>query len=330
MSRPLTGATTRVPARRSVRRLLALVVVVPALLLAGCQDEPAPEESTPEVVTTDIADVEVSGEAGEKPTVSYDGAFEAASTERVVLTEGDGPEVQLGQKVSLNYLGVNGRDGMEFDTSYGNPEPASFVLEEGQLIAGFLTALEGATVGSRVVVGITPDDGYGPAGGQPDAGIEAEDSLIFVIDVLDATDVLKRAAGTAVAPLAGFPTVALAEDGTPTVTVPAGPPPTEPLFQKLIVGDGEVITIGQTLTVHYVLAKWADGSVLESSWANGAPVPLPLINGQVMPALIAQLEKDVTVGSQVMLVVPPEAASEGASEPVTDTLVFVFDILAAD
>ncbi len=47
-----------------------------------------------------------------------------------------------------------------------------------------------------MLVGITPDDGYGPAGGQPDAGIEEDDSLLFVIDVLDAVDVLKRAAGT--------------------------------------------------------------------------------------------------------------------------------------
>ncbi len=330
MPRPLTGArSARVPARRPVRRLLALVLVLPALLLAGCQDEPEPEASAPEVVTSDIADVEVTGEPGEKPTVSYDGTFEAASTERLVLEEGTGPEVQLGQKVSLNYLGVNGRDGMEFDTSFDNPAPASFVLEEGQLIDGFITALEGVKAGSRVVVGITPDDGYGPAGGQPDAGIEAEDSLIFVIDVLSSTDVLERAAGTTQEPLAGLPTVALAEDGTPTVTVPAGPPPTEPLFQKLIVGEGDTIELGQTLTVHYVLQQWSDGEVLESSWAKGAPVPLPLVQGQVMPTLIANLE-GVAVGSQVMLVVPPDAASEGAAEPVTDTLVFVFDILDAE
>lgn len=329
MSRPLSGAVSaRVPARRPVRRLLALVL--PALLLAGCQDEPVRDASATEVVTSDIADVEVEGEFGDTPTVSYAGTFETASTERVVLEEGSGPEVQLGQKVSLNYLGVNGRDGMEFDTSYDTPDPTSFVLEEGQLIDGFITALEGVKAGSRVVVGITPEDGYGPAGGQPDAGIEADDSLIFVIDVVSSTDVLERAAGTAQEPLAGLPTVALAEDGTPTVTVPAGPPPTEPLFQKLIVGEGDTIELGQTLTVHYTLVKWADGSVLESSWANGAPVPLPLVQGQVMPTLIANLEKNVTVGSQVMLVVPPGAASEGAAEPVTDTLVFVFDILDAE
>ena len=321
MPRPLTGAL-------SVRRLLVLALVVPALLLAGCQDEPDPDATAPEVVTTDVADVEVTGEPGEKPVVAYDGRFEAESTERVILTEGTGAEVKMGQKVSLQYLGVNGRDGMEFDTSYGTPTPASFVLEQGQLIAGFITGLEGVRIGSRVLVGITPDDGYGPAGGQPDAGIEEDDSLLFVIDVLDATDVLKRATGEAVVPPNGIPTVVLAEDGTPTVTPPAGPAVTETLIQPLITGPGPVVESGQSLTVHYVLVRWETGEVVESSWANGAPVPLPVGSGQVMQALDAALIGK-TVGSQVMVVVPPDEASKGATEPVTDTLIFVFDILDA-
>ena len=71
----------------------------------------------------------------------------------------------------------------------------------------------------------------------------------FVIDVIDAVDVLKRAAGTAVPPVAGLPTVTLAEDGAPTITVPAGPPPTELLVTDLIVGAGEPVAENQTLTV---------------------------------------------------------------------------------
>ena len=158
-----------------MRRLLIGLLLLPALLLSACQQAPGdePTPSTEDVVTSDIADVDVSGEAGEKPVVSWDGRFEAAATERRVLEEGkpDAKVVALGDRVELNYLGVNGRDGTEFDTSFGNPEPASFVLKEGALIAGFITALEGAKVGSRVMVGITPEDGYGAQGGQPSAGI---------------------------------------------------------------------------------------------------------------------------------------------------------------
>jgi len=314
--------------RLTPRRLLA-TLVLPVLLLTGCADEPAePDPTASEVVTSDLSDVEVTGDVGDKPTVSYDGRFETDTTERVVLEEGDGAALQLGQKVELNYLGVNGRDGMEFDTSFGNPEPASFVLEPGQLIDGFITGLEGVKIGSRVLVGISPEDGYGPAGGQPDAGIEKDDSLLFVIDVLDATDVLKRAKGTPVEPGAGLPTVTLAADGAPTIEVPSGPPSPKTLEQTLITGEGAPVEEGQTLTVHYTLVGWESGEVIESSWENGAPVPLPLVQGQVMPALVASLTGK-PVGSQVMIVVPPQVASEGAAEPVTDTLVFVFDILDA-
>ena len=41
----------------------------------------------------------------------------------------------------------------------------------------------------RVVVIIPPDQGYGPSGGQPDAGISATDTLVFVIDILAAQPV---------------------------------------------------------------------------------------------------------------------------------------------
>ncbi len=322
MPQPLLG-------RLTPRRLLA-ALVLPVLLLTGCADEPGEAApSTSDVVTSDVAEVEVEGEFGEKPTVAYDGTFETETTERVVLEEGEGEPVALGQKVQLNYLGVNGKDGTEFDTSFGNPEPASFVLEQGQLIDGFITGLEGVAIGSRVLVGISPDDGYGPAGGQPDAGIGAEDSLLFVIDVLDATTPLKRATGSAAEPLgAGLPAVVLAENGAPTITPPSGPPPTKLVIRPLIVGAGPAVAEGQTLSVHYTLVSWASGEVIESSWTNGTPVSLPLVQGQVMKPIIAGLG-DKTVGSQVMLVVPPAEASEGAAEPVTETLVFVFDILDA-
>lgn len=315
-----------------VRRLLIGLLLLPALLLSACQDAPGddPSPTTEDVVTTDIADVAVEGEPGEKPELSWDGRFEAAATERRVLTEGEegAKVVALGDRVELNYLGVNGRDGTEFDTSYGKPEPASFVLKEGALIAGFLTALEGAKVGERVMVGITPEDGYGGQGGQPSAGIEADDSLIFVIDVIDTTPVLSRATGTPVPPQAGLPTVVLAENGAPTVTIPAGPPPASTLLQQLITGTGPQTAEGQTVTAQYTLVYWETGEVVESSWTQGAPVTLPLVPGQVMAPILAGLIGQ-PVGSQVMLVVPPEIASEGATTPVTNTLVFVFDILDA-
>jgi len=54
------------------------------------------------------------------------------------------------------------------------------------VIAGFDEGLVGQTVGSRVLLVIPPDKGYGPEG-NPQAGIGGTDTLVFVVDLL-ATD----------------------------------------------------------------------------------------------------------------------------------------------
>ena len=47
--------------------------------------------------------------------------------------------------------------------------------------------LVGVPVGSRVMLVIPPQDGYGSAG-QASVGIKGTDTLVFVVDVLDAVN----------------------------------------------------------------------------------------------------------------------------------------------
>ncbi len=321
-----------------MRRLLALSVV-PLLLLAGCGDTPdAPDptssssEGAPAPTDSDVESVEVAGAEGEKPTVEFAAPFGVAATERTVLREGDGPAVALGQKVTVEYLAVNGRDAAEFDSSYDRA-PATFILDEGTVIPGFATGLDGVNVGSRVLVAVAPDDGYGPQGGVPDASIEADDTLLFIIDVTAASDVLDRATGAPVEPPDGLPGVTLAEDGKPTITVPEGPAPTELVVQPLITGEGPVVEAGQQITVHYTGVKWPGGEQFDSSWDRGSPATFPIGTGGVIPGWDAGLVGQ-PVGSQVLLVVPPAQGYGEQGNPQggisgTDTLVFVVDILDA-
>ena len=53
------------------------------------------------------------------------------------------------------------------------------------MIAGWDEGLVGQTVGSQVLLVVPPDKGYGAAG-QPNAGISGTDTLVFVVDILDA------------------------------------------------------------------------------------------------------------------------------------------------
>ncbi len=99
------------------------------------------------------------------------------------LKPGDGPVVSNTATVSVCYMGVNGRDGSVFDSSYQRGEPATFSL--GGVVPGFQKAIAGQKVGSTVAVAMTSADGY--PDGQPDAGIQKGDSLVFAIKILNAS-----------------------------------------------------------------------------------------------------------------------------------------------
>ena len=76
----------------------------------------------------------------------------------------------------------NWNTGEIFDSSWQRGAPATFPTDG--VIQGFRDALVGQTVGSQVIAIIPPDLGYGPQGGTPDGSIGAEDTIVFVVDIL--------------------------------------------------------------------------------------------------------------------------------------------------
>lgn len=328
-----------------LRRAL-LILLVPALLLAACGDSEdtidtsdttdADSEATDGTSAPDADDeaaleeIEVGGEDGEQPTLEFDKPFSVGTTVRRILTEGEGEEIVDGANVTFDFVFINGRDGSEYGTSYGT-EPATVTLDTS-LLAGARTGLLGLQEGSKALVAIAPDDGFGPQGGDPESGLEEDDTLLFVIDVHSVSFPLTRAEGTAVAPVAGLPTVTLDDDGAPTITVPDADAPAELVAQPLIEGEGAVVESGQTITVHYTGVLWDTGAVFDSSWEGGSSASFSIGTGGV----IAGWDKGLvgrTIGSQVLLVIPPAdgygEAGQGETIPPNATLVFVVDILDA-
>lgn len=103
--------------------------------------------------------------------------------ELATLIKGAGETVAQGDNVTLHYSGfVWG--GEKFDSSWDRGQPAQFQLSQGQLIEGFIKALDGQTVGSQVIAIIPPSEGYGA---QEQASIPANSTLIFVVDILGTT-----------------------------------------------------------------------------------------------------------------------------------------------
>ncbi|AQT82782.1 peptidylprolyl isomerase [Mycolicibacterium litorale] len=117
------------------------------------------------------------------PVVKVSAPFSVAETQVHTLQAGTGPVVAPTATVSVCYMGVNGRDGSVFDSSYERGEPAEFSLDG--VVPGFQKAIAGQKVGSTVAVAMVPADGYPQ--GQPAAGIQPGDTLVFAIKILSAS-----------------------------------------------------------------------------------------------------------------------------------------------
>lgn len=178
-----------------------------AVLLSGCGSEtssasPSPTSETAAAVspcptaTPDSGGVPEWTLAGTTGSVAVTGStdtaaprvdvttpFSVSQTQVHTLTAGDGPVVPGTASVSVCYMGVNGRDGSVFDSSYLRGAPVDFRLDG--VVPGFQKAITGQKVGSTVAVAVTSADGYPQ--GQPRAGIQPGDTLVFAIKILDAT-----------------------------------------------------------------------------------------------------------------------------------------------
>ena len=117
------------------------------------------------------------------PRVDVTSPFSVTQTEVHTPHGGDGPVVAPTATVSVCYMGVNGRDGHVFDSAYERGSPAQFPLDG--VVPGFQKAIAGQKVGSTVGVAMTSADGC--PDGQPSAGIQKGDTLVFAIKILTAS-----------------------------------------------------------------------------------------------------------------------------------------------
>jgi peptidylprolyl isomerase len=314
----------------SKKILSAIALAALVLSLAACSStSTAASDCTPTKSGTASDSVKVTGKFGAAPKVTVKKGLTTKTTERSVVIQGNGPVADEGNTAALAITAYNGTTGKELSSSgYTEGTLTVVPVDAKQVIPGVAKAVECSAAGSRVVAAITPADGFGDQGSS--MGVGAKDTLVLVIDVVQVTKATK-ADGKPQPPVAGMPTVKLAKNGTPTVTIPKTAPPTDLKIAVLKKGTGAKVKSGATVTVQYVGELWATGTVFDSSWSRGAPSGFPTTG--VVPgfskALVGQ-----TVGSQVLAVIPP-AEGYGANPPAssgisaTDTLVFVVDILAS-
>ncbi|HHT40059.1 MAG TPA: FKBP-type peptidyl-prolyl cis-trans isomerase [Actinomyces sp.] len=126
--------------------------------------------------------LEVSENFLRKPTIEFLSEEPPEGLHIELIREGAGEPITPGKQIDAHYLGQIW-DGDVFDNSYDRGQPLSFTVGVGMVIRGWDEGLIGVREGSRVVLSIPSDMGYGDAG-VPQAGIRGGDTLVFVTDVV--------------------------------------------------------------------------------------------------------------------------------------------------
>jgi peptidylprolyl isomerase len=125
----------------------------------------------------------VTGEATAKPVIAMPKTEAPKKLVASVLTAGTGAEVKSGQQIKVQYVGQIWATGEQFDASWDRGQPIEFGIGTGNVIKGWDEGLVGQKIGSRVLLVIPPDKGYG-AGGRPPK-IKGTDTMVFVVDIVD-------------------------------------------------------------------------------------------------------------------------------------------------
>ncbi|GAA2980445.1 FKBP-type peptidyl-prolyl cis-trans isomerase [Streptomyces fulvorobeus] len=308
-------------------RRLAGLLVAPLLLLSAvaCGDDKGSDTASSK---NGMPAITAGTKFGEKPTLAKGEGDPPKELQTEVVSEGDGAKLKNGDAIQVNYLGQSWDSTKPFDNSFDRKQPFDLTLGAGMVIQGWDKGLAGQKVGSRVELVIPPELGYG-AQGQGD--IKPNATLVFVIDIVKATQIPASAKGSEVAQDdIDLPKVGTKTDGkAPTVTVPKSDPPAKLVSSYILESDGAVIKASDSVVVNYVALLWKGGKKFDSTYDQGKTQTFPL--AQVTLKGLKDGLVDKKVGSRVLLVIPPDQAFGDKAQqsiPAKSTLVFAVDVLA--
>jgi FKBP-type peptidyl-prolyl cis-trans isomerase len=314
--------------RRIVPALLVPVAV--CIALAGCGSSSSGSSANAN------AAVKVTGTFGKSAKVSI--PAENASTKLAISTpiKGTGAALASGDSALADLVVYkwSGTKHTLLDSTFASG-PQMIPADMG--LPGLTTALKGARLGSRIVAVLPPKYGYGTEGNS-ELEVTGKDTLVWVIDLLQQYSSTQSATGSQVSTGGGkLPSVSAKPNQAPTVTVPKNSPPAKLSVTTLIKGSGAKLAKGDTVVTQYVGVDWRTGKQFGTSWPSTSDTAGELLSfevggEQVLPGL-SDAMAGVTVGSRVMVVIPPslgygpEGGQASAGIKKNDTLVFVVDVL---
>ncbi|MFE0365876.1 FKBP-type peptidyl-prolyl cis-trans isomerase [Streptomyces griseoaurantiacus] len=123
---------------------------------------------------------------GKEPSVKVPKGDPPKKLVSAYVLEGDGAAVKKDQTVLVQMVGVVWKGGEKFESTYARKSLNQFALPQmEQVLKGVAQGLTGKKVGSRVLLVVPPDLGYGdtPPGGDV---IKKDSTLVFSVDILAA------------------------------------------------------------------------------------------------------------------------------------------------
>jgi peptidylprolyl isomerase len=315
-----------VPSR--LHRPLAALLPVLFLGLAACGGDDG-------VKPTDIDGpqgfeaVEIAGEQGSAPEVTWKGQMEAGDLEVKTIVEGDGEPVAKGETVTTNLWVGNGFSKTEAYSTYGAEGGGAqpIAVDEEELAPIFVKALEGQTKGSRVAVVGSAEEAFGE-NGQPALGIGDGDTVLLIADLMADPKPVKPQR----VPASQMPKV-VERDGVVKRLSFAGvkkPAADGKLLRSVVKrGTGAVVTEDMTVTANYLGQVYDAKRPFDESYSK-EPVPFSL--QEVVKGWTYGLS-GVKVGSRVLLQIPPDLGygeQDQEKIPANSTLYFVVDIVSAE
>jgi len=191
----------RAKRRRNTRRgiIIAIVAVLVfgtgVLLFAGksptTTTTTTPTTTVPVTTTTvakpvtfsPVTDPSPAGVWGQAPTLNVPPGAPPTKAEFSNLITGTGTAVALGDKFTAQYVLADYASRKVLQSSW-TTQPFSDTLLPGNLISGWVYGMVGMKVGGRRELILPPVDAYGST---PPSGIPANDTLVFIIDLLKVT-----------------------------------------------------------------------------------------------------------------------------------------------
>jgi hypothetical protein len=318
-----------------VRRLPALVAAVGLVGfgLVGCASAQPSGGACERGVSPDPAVselVSVEGDLGEMPELEAYTPVQTDSTMWADVLTGEGTAIRTDDQLVVFDLAVfDGESGEQLvSTPFDGTLEAAPLTQWTGIFPTLEESLACAREGGRVVSVIPSGDldeqtaeGLGLAPGA--TAIVVTDLRKVYLDKADGDDQFVTGHG--------MPTVVRAPDGRPGIIVPDTAPPSDLQVQVLKKGRGELVTGDAPVRVAYTGVLWDDRTVFDSTWDEGK-TPASFELDQVVEGFGQALEGQ-TVGSQVLIVIPPELGygdDDAGSIPGGSTLVFVVDILGID